>query len=93
VHKGVHNFVVLFAFQFQNSRTGGDLLCYWHSVLRPMLNKQAWSRDEDKKLLRLAKQNNSRNWQQISLDLGVSVYHVEPILEKIALMGKIYLEV
>ena len=58
--------------QFQGSRTGADLQCYWQSVLHPLLNKQSWSRDEDKKLMRLAKQYSGRHWQQISLELGVS---------------------
>ncbi|XP_065884759.1 uncharacterized protein [Dysidea avara] len=58
--------------QFQNSRTGADLQCYWQSVLRPVLNKQTWSRDEDKRLLRLAKKFSGRHWQQISLELGTN---------------------
>ena len=49
-------------------------------MLHPLLNKQSWTREEDKKLMRLAKHYSGRHWQQIALELGVNS---DIVIEKI----------
>ena len=50
-----------------------DCQLHWENHLSPQVNKGQWTKEEDKKLLRLAARNKDATWVTITRELGVSV--------------------
>lgn len=51
------------------SRTPSQCEIYWYNELHPLLNKDLWTKDEDKQLLKLANENNNEDWNKIAHEL------------------------
>ena len=45
----------------------------WKNILRPEINREKWSEEEDANLQILVEKHNMRNWAVIAQELGVSV--------------------
>lgn len=45
---------------------------FWFNELHPLLNKEKWTKEEDKLLLKLAEENSTGgNWDEIACELKV----------------------
>eukprot|EP01113_Clastostelium_recurvatum_P049514 TRINITY_DN9185_c0_g1_i3.p1 TRINITY_DN9185_c0_g1~~TRINITY_DN9185_c0_g1_i3.p1 ORF type:complete len:959 (-),score=240.93 TRINITY_DN9185_c0_g1_i3:531-3407(-) len=52
------------------SRSGADCKIQWLNIDLPSLNKQAFNKDEDKKLIALAHKYRGHSWENIAQELG-----------------------
>lgn len=51
-----------------------DLQCkrFWHLLLKPHVSRAKWTKDEDNKLIEIAKKNGEKNWRQIAEELDTN---------------------
>ncbi|KAL5468743.1 hypothetical protein EMCRGX_G029854 [Ephydatia muelleri] len=63
------NWQVISLEEFNNQCLQADLKLRWMNHLHFDINHSEWTKEEDKKLLRLAKEQNYRNWVAIAKDL------------------------
>ena len=59
--------------QFDNRRLSTDLKLHWQNHLHFGINHSSWTKEEDKQLLRLGKENDYRNWAAIATGLKVGM--------------------
>lgn len=73
-------------FQFMDSNTVYDWLhiakiidkpylqCqrFWNLLLKPYISRDKWTKEEDEKLIEIAKKYGEKNWQQIADELGIN---------------------
>lgn len=57
---------------FNNRYTSNECAQYWRLYLRPSINKEQWSKDEDDGLVKLATKYKRQNWEKISEELGTN---------------------
>ena len=60
-------------FQFECKMDAADCERTWKNILRPEINREKWSEEEDANLQILVEKHNMRNWAVIAQELGVSV--------------------
>ena len=58
--------------QFDIQRTGFDCYLRYKNHEQPDLNHNSWKREEEKRLMRLAKEHNLRDWNTIAKKLGTN---------------------
>jgi len=71
-----------FAAQHVPSRTGTDCMIQWKNEDDPRINKQPWTRAEDKRLVELAEQMQGHDWTVIAqrLDVRTGAFFRPPLL-------------
>ncbi|XP_012286233.1 snRNA-activating protein complex subunit 4 [Orussus abietinus] len=57
------------ATDFNNKHSGDECQVMWNVFLHPDINKISWTKEEDSKMLRLAKKYNFQNWDGIAREL------------------------
>lgn len=45
---------------------------FWHLLLKPHVSRAKWTKDEEDKLIQIAKKYGERNWQQIAIELSTN---------------------
>ena len=76
-----HEFFEIFLiFSQVPGRAGIDCKIRWLNVDSPTINKNEWTKDEDKILLSLAKDHHAHDWDSISRELGVTPVTIIEIL-------------
>ena len=45
----------------------------WKNILRPEINRDKWTEEEDNNLQSLVEKHNMRNWAEIAKELGVCI--------------------
>ncbi len=58
--------------QFGTDRSSEDCRLRHKNYSQPMISRLSWTGEEEKNLLKLVKENDSRNWEKIANDLGTN---------------------
>ena len=59
--------------QFNEQKTMGDCRLRWENHLRPSVYRGPWSKEEEKRLVKVANQHQCTDWQSIAEEIGVSI--------------------
>ena len=69
IYLASHNLLII---QFDGKYSAQECEGIWRNVLHPSINKEAWTKEEDEKLIQLVEENHLRNWKDIAEKLGVN---------------------
>ena len=58
--------------QFSESKTMGDCRLRWENHLHPSIYRGPWSKEEEKRLVKVANQRQCTDWKAIAEEVGVS---------------------
>ena len=58
--------------QFSERKTMGDCRVRWENHLRPSIYHGSWTKEEEKKLVKVANQHQCTDWKAIAEEVGVS---------------------
>lgn len=58
--------------QFNEQKTTGDCRLRWENHLHPSVYRGPWSKEEEKKLMKVANQHHCTDWKAIAEEVGVS---------------------
>ena len=59
--------------QFHSQKTPSDCRLHWENHVSPKVYHGPWSKEEEKKLMKLANQYNCTDWMTIAREIGVGV--------------------
>lgn len=75
--------------KFTDSKTAKDCQMYWDNFMSPAVNNGPWSKEEDKKLMKLAQQYDGKDWPTIAKELNVSALHNHALILAITISRSI----
>ena len=68
----MYNVLVYVLMQFSESKTMGDCRLRWENHLHPSIYRGPWSKEEEKRLVKVANQRQCTDWKAIAEEVGVS---------------------
>ena len=57
--------------QFNEQKTTSDCRLRWENCLNPGVYNGSWSKEEEKRLMKVANQHQCTDWKAIARDIGV----------------------
>lgn len=63
--------------QFNSKFSASECESMWKNVLRPGINRNKWTAEEEEELKKLATKYKMKNWKQIAEELGVKLVIIE----------------
>lgn len=59
-----------FSTELDTDHNADDCELYWNNFLHPKINKNAWSKEEDRRLEELVKEHGMHDWDRVAEELG-----------------------